>query len=53
MGARAVELLMEGATGQMVGIQAQDIVAVEMEEALKQRKPIDYDIYRLAGILAI
>lgn len=53
MGSRAVELLMEGATGQMVGIQAQDIVAVDMEEALKQQKRIDYDIYRLAGILAI
>ncbi len=53
MGARAVELLLEGASGQMVGINAQDIVSYDIDYALAQKKPINYDIYRLAGILAI
>lgn len=53
MGAKAVELLLEGKQRLMIGVRANRLVGVEIEEALRQRHEIDLEMYELAGILAI
>lgn len=53
MGARAVELLLEGTSNQMVGIQNNTIVNNDISWALTQKKEIDASLYRLAGVLSI
>ncbi|MCL6634748.1 MAG: 6-phosphofructokinase [Peptococcaceae bacterium] len=53
LGARAVELLMEGEAGKMAGIQAGRLVSPGIEEALSQTRSIDLDMYNLAGVLSI
>ncbi|MBC7345001.1 MAG: 6-phosphofructokinase, partial [Clostridia bacterium] len=53
MGAYAVELLLKGIDGHMVGIREGRIIPLRMEEALGQKRDIDLDVYRLAGILSI
>jgi len=53
MGARAVELILDGVSGKMVAIKAKDIISLDMEEALNTERKIDMNLYRLAGILAI
>jgi len=51
-GAHAVELLLEGAKKQMVGIKGQRIVSVDLEYAWKKRKNLDMRLYHLAEILS-
>lgn len=53
MGARAVDLLRQGAKCKMVGMRAGKIVDLELDEALAKRKMVDLELYRLAEILAI
>jgi len=53
MGARAVELLMSGYRKHMVGMKAGKIVACPLETVFNAQKPIDMDLYNLAGILSI
>lgn len=53
MGAKAVELLLEGKSNQMVGVQNNTIVSHEIGWALAQKKEIDLGVYELAGTLAI
>lgn len=53
MGAKAVDLLMEGRTNLMVGLVAGEIVGTELSYALSQKKVLDEEIYELAKILAI
>jgi 6-phosphofructokinase 1 len=53
MGAEAVQLLMKGETGKMVGIQGNRIEHYDMEWALNQPHEINMDDYVLSGILAI
>jgi len=53
MGAKAVELLLEGKSNQMVGIKDNSLAAIDMQHALVQKKEIDEEVYKLAGILAI
>ncbi|WP_027717849.1 6-phosphofructokinase [Desulfovirgula thermocuniculi] len=53
LGARAVDLLRQGARCKMVGMQAGKIVDLELDEALAKRKTVDLELYRLAEILAI
>jgi len=53
MGSKAVELLREGASNQMVGIENNTIVSHEIEWALSQKKEIDAEVYQLAGVLSI
>ncbi len=53
MGAEAVELLLKGESGKMVGIQCNKIVNHEIDYALNLKKPLDLDLVELAGILAI
>jgi len=53
MGAIAVDLLMAGETGKMVGVKAGEIVPLNFEDSLAQSRSIDLDMYNLAGILSI
>lgn len=52
MGARAVELLLQGKTQQMVAIEQGQIKGVEIRAVLNQRKELNWEIHELAGILA-
>lgn len=53
LGAKAVELLLEGVTGKMVGIIRDEIKAFDIDYALSQNKNINEEIYRLAHILSL
>jgi len=53
LGAKAVELLMNGEVKKMVGMQGGQVVAMDIEEALAQTRSIDLEMYNLAGILSI
>ncbi|WP_092481839.1 6-phosphofructokinase [Desulfoscipio geothermicus] len=53
MGAKAVELLMEGCRNHMVGMVAGKVVASPLEAAFHGKRPIDLEIYNLANILSI
>lgn len=53
MGAKAVELLLEGKSNQMVGMKNNTIIECDIDWALAQSKEIDEEVYRLANILAI
>lgn len=48
LGARAVELLLEGKKGRAVGIKGNQIVDVEISKALSMKKEFRCDIYNLA-----
>ncbi|MEW6425652.1 MAG: 6-phosphofructokinase [Bacillota bacterium] len=52
LGARAVDLLVSGVAGKMVGMVAGQIVESDLEEVLVQKKQIDLDMYRLVGVLS-
>ncbi|MCR4419841.1 MAG: 6-phosphofructokinase [Clostridia bacterium] len=53
MGARAVELLLEGKAGYMVGLVRGEIEALELDRVLEGEKTIDMGLYELAGVLAL
>lgn len=53
LGAKAVSLLMEGARREMVGLLNERVTSFDLGYALQQRREIDMDMYRLAGMLAI
>ncbi|WP_054948625.1 6-phosphofructokinase [Numidum massiliense] len=53
MGAKAVDLLLEGQERKMVGIRGKEIVSVDIEEAINHKHNIDLSMYELAGVLAI
>jgi 6-phosphofructokinase 1 len=53
LGAKAVELLMEGEIKKMVGMQAGKVVATDIENAMAMTRTIDLEMYNLAGILSI
>jgi len=52
-GARAVELLLEGRGGYMVGCVGGEIRETELACALEGEKTIDRDLYELASVLAL
>ncbi|HHV94155.1 MAG TPA: 6-phosphofructokinase [Firmicutes bacterium] len=52
LGARAVEMLMEGRGGYMVGVINNKIEATPLEEIFQREKTLDLEFYRLAHILA-
>lgn len=52
-GARAVELLMEGARKTAVGIVGGKVEHYDLDRALREKREIDLEAYRLAGILSI
>ncbi|TYO96241.1 6-phosphofructokinase [Desulfallas thermosapovorans DSM 6562] len=53
MGAKAVEILMDGCRKQMVGMVGGNIVAGPLDNAFKGKRPIEMDIFNLANILSI
>ena len=53
MGAAAVDLLLEGKQDRMVGIQNNQIVDVDFQEALAKKHQLDLSIYQLARTLSI
>ncbi len=53
MGGKAVELLMRGMKGLMVGIVGNRICTFDLEAVLQEEKSIDLEVYCLAGILSI
>lgn len=52
MGAKAVELLLEGETSKMVAIREGRIEGIEIEQILSAKKELDWELHQLAGILA-
>lgn len=52
MGEAAVRLLMQGASGRMVGVQGNRIVDMPIDQALKMTRPIDRAYYDLADRLS-
>jgi len=52
LGGAAVELLLKGETGKMVGLIGSKIEATDLETVLNQQKTISQDIYDLALVLA-
>lgn len=53
MGAAAVEALLAGQSGVMVGVKGETVVTLPLREVLGHRRPIDREAYELAAILAI
>jgi len=53
MGARAVELLIRGAKNRTVGIQGNNIIDMDIDEALGIESIFDIDSYELANVLSI
>lgn len=53
MGARAVELLIRGSKNRTVGIQGNNIVDMDIDEALNVESIFDIDSYELANVLSI
>ncbi|MCM1194807.1 MAG: 6-phosphofructokinase [Corallococcus sp.] len=52
MGARAVELLMEGKTNRVIGIRNNEIIDEDIVEALSKTKRFNVDLYNLANKLS-
>lgn len=53
LGAEAVELLLKEQSGYMVGMKNNQIISLDIEEALSQKHQLDLHLYQLASILAI
>ena len=52
-GAKAVELLLQGKSGRVVGIRNNDIIDEDFDVALNTKKKFDEHLYELAKILSI
>ena len=46
-------MILRGETNKMVGVRARNLVAVDLEEVLQQKRELDLELYELAGILSI
>ena len=53
LGNKAVELLIEGKSGRVVGIKDNKIIDMDIDEALSMKKTFDDDLYEMAKILSI
>lgn len=53
LGAAAVELLLKGETGKMVGVVHDEINVLDLETAITSKKDINDKIYQLANILSL
>jgi 6-phosphofructokinase 1 len=49
-GVKAVELIKEGKFGQMVSLRGNKLTSVDLEEAVKCRKTIDFELYEMAKV---
>lgn len=52
LGARAVQLLMEGKAAMLVGMLSDKIIETPVEEVIRRKKKIDLAAYKLANMLA-
>lgn len=53
MGAKAVDLLVEGEKGIMIGLKNGELIHTPFEEAVKEKQMVDLNIYHLARSLSI
>lgn len=53
MGARAVEILLEGKSSRVVGVKGNQIIDLDIDEALSVEKQFDIETYNLTKILSI
>ncbi|MEG0249277.1 MAG: 6-phosphofructokinase [Peptostreptococcus sp.] len=53
LGNKAVELLIEGESGKVVGMKDSKIIDMDIEEALSMKKEFNVDIYEMAKVLSI
>ena len=53
MGVKAVELLIDGETNKMVGVQNNEIVAVDLENAVKEHHKISAEMLRISDIMSV
>ena len=53
MGVKAVELLIDGETNKMVGVQNNQIVAVDLENAVKEHHKISAEMLRISDIMSV
>ena len=53
MGYYAVELLLQGKSNRVVAIQNDRIVDFDIEEALRMKKPFDFELYNIAHQISI
>ena len=53
MGVKAVELLIDGETNKMVGVQNNEIVAVALENAVKEHHKISAEMLRISDIMSV
>ncbi|PYZ93739.1 6-phosphofructokinase [Salipaludibacillus keqinensis] len=53
LGAKAVELLLEGEAGKMVGIEKNELVSHNIDEALSRQHALDEKMYKLSQELSI
>ncbi|WP_096436077.1 6-phosphofructokinase [Alteribacter populi] len=53
LGAEAIELLLDGQAGKMVGVESNKIVSHSIEDALSRKHEIDQEMYRLSQELSI
>lgn len=52
-GARAVELLIDGKSSRVVGIRNNEIIDIDIDEALSTEKKFNNEMYRLTRVLSI
>jgi 6-phosphofructokinase 1 len=53
MGVKAVELLLDNQSNKMVGIQNNELVAVDLENAIKEHHKISPEILRISDIMSV
>ena len=53
MGVKAVELLIDGETNKMVGVQNNELVAVDLEKAVKEHHSISAEMLRISDIMSV
>jgi len=53
MGVKAVELLIDGETNKMVGVQNNEMVAVDLEKAVKEHHKIGAEMLRISDIMSV
>ncbi len=53
MGGKAVELLMDGKSGRVIGIKKNELIDMDIDEALSIEKEFDKEKYELTSILSI
>jgi len=53
MGAKAVDVLIEGSQNKVIGMRGNEIIVRDIEEALSEKKRFDQSTYELADILSI